>query len=233
MPKAELREDETHLKDSQTAQRGKDSNMQDDWLFDHESWKRQHENLGNDSGLWTLTADSLLIAARYLKQIYDSGDRSKLVTSQDAPPEFYVYDPCLLLRGYAVECLLKALRLRQGHKLVKKGSFIGGFCGANNHRLDQMAKDIGKESEIKFTTDELDLLKRLSYIVRVTGRYPVAREYTDDMPVIKERDGRKLIVGPGGWEQAQGENRDEQTFDKILKKLEPHLGKKLKYRSER
>jgi hypothetical protein len=82
-----------------------------------------------------------------------------------------------MLLGYAIECVLKALWLRQGNKLVREGKYRG-VTGAGDHNLLSLAEVAGFES----TAIEADVLRRLSNFIRFAGRYPIAKTAYEMMP---------------------------------------------------
>ena len=65
-----------------------------------------------------------------------------------------------MLQGFAVECLLKALWVKQGHRLADKGRFVGVSGVKDQHDLRQLAK------VVRLTTDveQNGLLDRLSVL---------------------------------------------------------------------
>lgn len=75
-----------------------------------------------------------------------------------------------MLLGYAIECALKGLWVKSGHKIVAVGKYVG-VAGAKDHDLTQLAKAVGFSP----TAAEADVLRRLSKFVRFAGRYPVAK----------------------------------------------------------
>jgi hypothetical protein len=77
----------------------------------------------------------------------------------------------LMLDGMAIECLLKALWAKQGHKLVNGGKYVG-VHGAGDHDLVQLA-DVLK---LTLSDSEKDVLRRLSHFIEYGGRYPVPKD---------------------------------------------------------
>jgi len=66
-----------------------------------------HERTGNTPAAWEVAADSLLAAARVLKAQRDTFDPQELKVGDPIPDAGRIGGPELLLRGLAVECMLK------------------------------------------------------------------------------------------------------------------------------
>jgi hypothetical protein len=95
-----------------------------------------------------------------------------------------------MLTGYAIECSLKCLWVKTGHRIVEKGKFIGVRGAGSDHNLIQLASAVGFAPN----TRERDVLARLSKFIRFAGRYPIAKGPTEMSPM--EVDGLgKLDVG--------------------------------------
>ena len=118
---------------------------------------RHFDKTGNTSAAWISTADSLLTAARVLKTCRDRFDPTRLKVGDTIPDECVVLFPELMLRGFAVECLLKALWLKLGNKLVGAGKYLG-VKDAADHNLVQLLDAVG----LCLGGREREVLKRLS-----------------------------------------------------------------------
>ena len=90
-----------------------------------------------------------------------------------------LYGVRAMLLGFALECGLKALWLRHGHKLIVNRKYKG-VKGANDHDLLQLAQ----AAKFAYTSREKHVLTRLSNFVRFAGRYPVARTSNDMRPDV-------------------------------------------------
>ncbi len=83
-----------------------------------------------------------------------------------------------MLLGYAVECALKALWVRQkGNDLVRNGRYVG-VKGAGDHNLVQLAAQAGFNP----TQVETQVLRRLAKFSMFAGRYPVAKTAEEMRP---------------------------------------------------
>src|SRR5256885_11296988 len=98
-----------------------------------------HERTANTPAAWEATADSLLTAARVLRSYRDTFDPQKLKAGGPVPDGWKVGAPELLLRGLAMECMLKAA-LAKRHALVMKGKLI---ADVQHHDLARLADRLG------------------------------------------------------------------------------------------
>ncbi len=78
-----------------------------------------------------------------------------------------------MLRGFAVECLLKAVFVKRGNRLAVSG-VLQRMAGVVSHDLVQPAHKLG----LNFTDPEKDVLKRLSLFMTSIGRYPISANWT-------------------------------------------------------
>ena len=113
--------------------------------------------------------------------------------------------PELLLRGLAVECMLKAA-LAKRHALVVKGTLI---ADVRHHDLVRLADRLG----MRLSAKEKHLLKRLTKFIEYGGRYPIP---------VRARDQRLERVPGGGralltyWAQPS----DDELFANLLARIE-------------
>jgi len=167
-----------------------------------------HERAGNMPRAWQRSAEDLLAAAHILRERNDSFDQESLGPNDPAPPESVVKRVELMLRGMAMECLLKAVWVKRSNAIVHDGKYVK-VPGAGQHDLPQLARAVG------FAVDsaELDLLRRLSHFIKYGGRYPVPREASDLMLIQSVQGGR----GPAtSWATPT----DYRLFDEILRRLD-------------
>lgn len=167
--------------------------------------EKQMELGGNSFHAWVSSASSLFQAADYL---YPPAYARDARTGTPDPQGFKVWAPMLMLRGLAVENLLKGLAVKNGHQFFKEGRFQK--LPGKEHDLVQLA------AAVKFTLSESekDVLKRLSYFALVVGRYPIPKRWDDgvvDLPGGKV-DGRFW----GGT--------DDAVFEQVLSRLFAELG---------
>jgi hypothetical protein len=99
--------------------------MENNHLLD-ELQKDQHEKIGNSYSSWNYCATRLLIAADILKEKLDSAvpTLSNLSQTDDSILQgVMVNAPQLMLRGFAIECLLKGLWVKRGNLIVVYGKY--------------------------------------------------------------------------------------------------------------
>lgn len=172
---------------------------------------KNYDRTANASVSWILASDSLQAAARILKAHRDRFNPTQLSIGHKLPDEGKVLFPELMLKGFAVECLLKALWLKHGNKLAIGGKYVG-VKGAADHDLLQLADTV----ELHLNRKARDVLKRLSIIMTSGGRYPIPRDWSDRR-IQKLRGGGKGI--PEFWQYP--------TDDKILEGVVTTLGQEL------
>lgn len=166
------------------------------------------EKAGNNPLAWWYSADTLLRAAAPLLETTIPINTSFTTGLMDARSGVYG-----LLIGYAIECLLKARWLADGHQMVVNGRLEGP---KGNHRLKELADAVG----VSLNDRERDALDRLSAIVRFAARYPIATT-AREMEMRQTHDGktisarvfrredfetveeiaRRLQIGPWPWGQ--------------------------------
>jgi hypothetical protein len=166
---------------------------------------------GSLPAAWQISADELLAASQVLRERGESFDRGSLAVGDPVPPSGRLGAVELMLRGMAVECLLKALWLEQGNALVDSGHYLG-VPGAGSHDLPQLA------SVAAFTlrVHEKDLLRRLSHFIEYGGRYPVPRDSSKLMLTRTPGGGR---VAATTWSTPS----DNELFDALVLRLEALL----------
>ena len=170
-----------------------------------------YNRTGNTPTAWIVAADSLQAAARILKGHRDRFDPMQLSVGDNVPDEGKVLFPELMLKGFAVECLMKALWLKRGNKLVVNGKYVG-IKGAADHNLLQIADALG----LCFKGRERDVLKQLSSIMTSVGRYPIPRDWSD-RKIQKIHGGGKGM--PGYWRYPS----DDEILEDVIVTLEQEL----------
>jgi hypothetical protein len=123
-----------------------------------------HARAGNMPETWRSCAADLLAAASVLLV-----NRASMQCNSEPTNDAWRTHPSeLMLRGMAIECLLKALWITQGHKLVEDNKYIG-VPGAADHDLVQLAKAL----QMQLSDFEKDLLSASVPFHRIRG--PVSR----------------------------------------------------------
>jgi hypothetical protein len=174
---------------------------------------KNYDRTGNTSAAWILSADCLQTAARILKSHRDRFDPTQLKVRDDVPDEGKILFPELMLTGFAIEYLLKALWIKQGNKLAVGGRYVR-VKGAADHALLQLADAVCLDLD----GNARDVLKRLSIIMTSGGRYPIPRDWL-------ARKIQKLHGGGKGSPEFWQHPRDDQLLEKVFAMLQKELGK--------
>ena len=176
--------------------------------------QRQFEQAGNSPDAWQSVANNLLAAANLL---IDRSRTACLPLSEGLgaapdPARWQLPPVAFMLRGMAVECLLKSFWLSGGPPFIVEGKFRP-VPGAKHHNLLALA------STCEFTVDpvESNLLQRLSHFVQYGGRYPVP----------KDAQKLNLLLTPdGGFASAAtwSSPSDDVAFDALVLRLQQVSG---------
>jgi len=117
----------------------------------------------------------------------------------------------LMLHGMALECLLKALRLKQGGGFEDRKGFRD-FPGSKTHDLTQMADAL----RLKLSPREKDVLDHMTAFVRFGGRYPV--------PIRASESALGPVRDGGGMVSPTVESSgDDAIFEKVVAILKREL----------
>jgi hypothetical protein len=166
-----------------------------------QSWKsKQFDVIGNDPLSWMTSADELLAVARTLKHQREATNLDKLKIGDLFPDEARGGAIERMLQGFAVECLLKGMWVKKGNKIVSGGKQINIPGVKGQHDLQKLAKAVG----FTITEEQKDILKRLTFFIKLAGSYPIP---------TREGDGSGV-----SWKSPV----DDQTLKKLVKEM---LGK--------
>jgi hypothetical protein len=138
-----------------------------------------YDKVGNLAVKWELSAGDLLCSADFLRDIRMEADETAIQqkfadplridrTGQPVSCEFRILYPEIMLRGMAIECLLKALWVKQGNNIVENGKLIG-VKNAGDHNLVQLSVAVA----LAINNEEKKMLERLSNYITHIGRYPI------------------------------------------------------------
>ena len=106
----------------------------------------------------------------------------------------------MMLRGFAVENMIKALWVKQRNPIVRGGKYIG-VARAGDHDLVQLADAVGLTTDV----ESRDVLQRLTVFTTFVGRYPIPTN---------------AQAGCGVWWTMR---RDNETLDEIIRNLQAKL----------
>lgn len=143
-----------------------------------EQLKLAHEEWGNKWFPWLLKADELIASAELLRghcisRKYFPNDLEKYEDEIHSPGG-KVSSVILMLWAMAAECLLKALWLKSGERLIVSGQYRK-IPKTSDHDLCTLADAISSKGVLNFLGTDLDLLYRLSPFITL-GRYPIQKE---------------------------------------------------------
>lgn len=161
---------------------------------------KDFDDVGNNHYSWALSAHDLLAASRLLRKQKAAFDIESVAVGAAIPDEGSIHRADLLLRGFAVECLLKALWVKQGGVICTDGKYKG-IKGVGNHNLCQLC-DV---NNLLFSIDQRDVLDRLSIFITSVGRYPIATDWSK----TKKMGGGVYWMSPS----------DDEAFDLIISNL--------------
>jgi len=134
-------------------------------LWGYDNPPQIHEKFGN---LWIAWLFWSLTLERAEVSLGETATHRKLKGGKIVMPSLLSVRAMLL--GYAIECILKGLWLKQGNKLVWEGKYRG-VSGAQDHNLLRLAQVAGFET----TATEAEVLRHISKFIRFAGRYPIAK----------------------------------------------------------
>jgi hypothetical protein len=153
-------------------------------------YRFEFDATANGPGAWLFSAEALFAAAKIIKKDAAEQRGEGLLASGLMLVPYPVY---AMLLGYAIECTLKGIWVKNGHVLAKAGRFVG-VPKVGDHQLAQLAIAIG----VKLSAKEKDVLQRLSEFVLFAGRYPIPKKWEKSRPVRvsgqKSSDGRMNVA---------------------------------------
>lgn len=178
-----------------------------------ERLRQSFPEVANNPSVWEIKASELLTASRVLKearqrafeQVYERGeDGSIRRISDNVPEEYWVGFSRLMLLGFAVECLMKALYLHKGNALFDE-------CGDHlprHHKLDNVANELGLAN--LFSKSQKAVLRRLGQYIESLGRYPVPK---------RDDEYARQQMGSIGW-TPEYEQVSSDVVEMLLSEIE-------------
>jgi len=128
------------------------------------------EMIGNDPAAWAGRAEALLTSADLLRAQYPH-------VPEDDPDAFWeflkLHTVAMMLKGMAVESLLKAIWIARVSSLVIDGKFRS-VPGTKDHDLLSLIRVLEGHVDIGLSREEVELLPVLSFAI-TSGRYPVSK----------------------------------------------------------
>lgn len=181
-------------------------------LFD-QTPEEYHEALGNDIEQWLLRAEDLHRSGELLYERIGSPPVHS-ANINDVWEWFSIHDIGRMLRGMALECLIKAMWLALGEVLVKDGRFVG-IPQTKGHDLYAMYVNACPDHESVLSQEEKKLLARLSYAI-VNARYPISKSPRGNYPSAPTSQNKMQ------WNKCEYE-KDSTLFASLWSKLSETL----------
>jgi len=125
----------------------------------------------NSVEAWLRSAESLALAACTLRQNRPPLPPLVEMKGVEALRLHQLLWPELMLWGMAIEDFLKCFILKRGGSLGSGGK----YCGHGGHNLSTLAN----EASFCLTKEELRIVDRLSSVILWSGRYPVAKNFSN------------------------------------------------------
>lgn len=177
--------------------------------FDKFSPQESFNTTGNDPTAWFDTAASLLDSANII--ISNIGRPEEKPQTPDAIWDWVrINYVSRMLRGMAVECLLKAVWLKSGEILASNGKFRN-IPNTKSHDLYGLYKAINERIPLNFNEEELKFIARLSFASE-SARYPIRKSAMGSYP------SKPNCEDPVKWNRTVY-TEDEVVFDNIVNKL--------------
>jgi|SRR5436190_8539790 len=154
------------------------------------------------------TAQTLLAGSTILARESERA-RASLRHGGKAPIELLTTWTELMLAAFGIECLVKAIWLKQGHQLARDGKYIP-MLQNEGHQLVRLCRVAG----IALDAREKDTLERISVIARTIGRYPIPRRAHETRP----RQFYRQTRSPLGWS-----SNDDSIIESFVLRLKTEL----------
>ena len=174
--------------------------------------------MANNYCFWEYSADALLKSASILRREREREIQAHkgLSGSYRCPPEYFTEEVEWMLKAFALECLLKGLLVKSGHKIAENGKLKVN----RNHALKNLAINVMGENNIQSNLQEA--LRKLS-AVAILGRYPTAVNNND---LLKFCDEENTL---GYVDSSVSITADEKSLidtfiSELLRKLKEEIG---------
>ena len=168
-----------------------------------------HTRLGNDYRKWMHTAQALFAASTILTRQRERACAGLGPGPGKAPIEILTFWTELMLATFGIECLIKAIWVKQGHQLARNGKYIP-MIQNERHQLVSLCREAG----IVLDAREADVLKRISIIARTIGRYPIPRRAHETRP----RQFYRQTGSPFSWS-----SDDDHVVENFVVRLKTEL----------
>jgi hypothetical protein len=190
-----------------------DEGMTND-IHDNASPSEWFESIGNDPISWALKAEALLTSADVLDKQFPEVPQDE--DDLDAFYEFFkLHQVAMMLKGMAIECLLKSIWIARISPLVVEGKFRS-IPGTKNHDLLSLVTALEEHINLNLSREESELLSVLSHAI-TSGRYPISKSLSTRPTKPDWVEQMKWCK----WEIPADDNR----FASIVSRLLQHMNK--------
>ena len=131
-----------------------------------------HSRVGNNRQNWIHTAQTLFAGSKVLKR-----ERERSLRSGQPSIEMFTVWMEIMLVAFGIECLIKAIWIKQGNQLARDGRYIP-IVKNERHQLVKLCGAVG----ISLDPREVNALKQMSEIAGSIGRYPIGRRASQTAP---------------------------------------------------
>ena len=167
------------------------------------------DQTANDSKIWVLRAEDLHTASAVLREKVTSLKFDLENDLEGALREMkfagIVYQSAML-QGFSIEAFLKAYWLVQGNKVAEDGQYSIPSIKRDSHDLPSIADGVG----FTLSTEEREVLSRLSLFVSSYGRYPITKKWQHN-PLTPNENG---VLHRMSWNDS-----DHMVAEAILERL--------------
>lgn len=164
--------------------------------------KRKYDAMANDYIQWIEAANDNLIAADAISEAIIAA-----MKHSGNQPAMRLHWKILMFRAYAIECLLKAVYLKNGNRLASGGSFIHTAL-PKGHNLVAMWKLV---SLPPLTKEWRGLLEKLTQISTSLGRYHIGLAWNKPKPNLAKNSIMDWTTG------------EDQVLESIIRELKLHF----------
>lgn len=187
-----------------------DAKMTNDFMSDA-SPQELFDLAGNDPQLWARRAEALLSSSEVLDAQYPGAPQEDF----DAFWEFFkLHSVSVMLKGMAIECLLKAIWVGHVSPLAANGKFQS-IAGVGDHDLLAIATALGKHLDLGLSREDMELLPVLSFAI-TSGRYPIPKGF-DKRP---SKPDWKQRIKWCKWEIPSDRDRFSAMVSKLLRHID-------------
>jgi hypothetical protein len=180
------------------------------------NWKDMFDKTAKEPIVWLIQAKRLKLAAEII--YLEMGKGIQAVQTQANPTETdflksWLSPIYLMLLGYSLECMLKGIYIKYKKDSINDGQ-LERWPG-NGHGLDTLVDAINAipelENKIGLVRSETHFLHRLTEYTVWAGKYPVPKNFKDNMP-------RETPDG-GAAPLTYMSSKDQSLFEVLFHKL--------------